>query len=247
MLLLTSALSVNPPDGAQPGLKWVRYNTETFSRIVEEKILKTFPNNETAYSYKSIIISGSFCPNITAIYSFKLEAKPYGEFTIEDSTICNIGTVGSCTTIKQQNATNHTLYAHVCYPVNIRYRVGCPFWDRYLRISVSVNNEPYEYDYGMGLLIDTKHSDCEKGYGGSRCQNECPDCHGNGYCSEGMSGSGRCICNYWSYLPEYGCLPAPTPTPSIEFTDDYRHTRHRFAIRKIGTRMCLPFILEKLF
>lgn len=215
----------------------MRYKNEFFGGgIQEEKVSNTFPNEgNIKYSFNSIIVSGSFCPNITGVYGIKIEAKPYADFTIQGQTLGNIGVGGSCGTPRTEESAMFTLSAHMCYPITARFRSGCQLATGYFRVLVGINGGSYQSGYGNDLLITTAHSDCENGYWGAQCENRCTvDCHNNGYCSNGTIGTGKCVC--YSGLSEYGCLSAPAQSP--EFTKDGR-SQHRFVIRRIRMQLYL--------
>jgi hypothetical protein len=182
------------PEGAEPGMTITHYNKETFSGKSETWISETV-DITMKDSYNSYIASGSFCPNESGKYVFKVEGKSYFSFFFNGEEIHKTpGPLGSCLpSIKETKETTQFLNAHQCYPIEIKLITGCKLYSQYLRFLMKVKENDWII---ANNLISIQHADCLPNYFGKSCENRITiDCTENGRPNSGLNGNGLCICN----------------------------------------------------
>ena len=220
-LLSVCALSVsdkNIPKGCQRGLIWTRYDTlkpEEGKVIDGPDVVSGIPyTGDLGYTYDSQVWTGAYCAPRDGLYTFFVSAKIGGNLVVDGSQSNEAGSGGGCHSERKTGSITLQLKAHTCYPLRGLLRTGCVIYKYHFRVTMQLDGADYNGDNDVITCYSKK---CEDGYWGSSCSPCTVDCHGNGYCSNGTTGTGKCIC--YSGSPDSGCIP-PTPvfTASSHFT-----------------------------
>lgn len=210
----------NLPPYCEKGLNYIRYNSEDFRDIKEQKIISDVSLPYFKQFYESLNVSGSFCPNVTGNYQIRLIGRATAQLKFIDSKYelkyypKSLGPVLTCLPSIKTDETTETIYLYNtrCYSLEILLRTGCNLYSQYLFLNSSFEGSGFG---SFDNFATCKWDNCYQGLYGQKCENKCTvDCHeqeGHGRCDDGLDGTGKCICNDGYILPN--CEPAPPPVP----------------------------------
>lgn len=159
------------------GLNIYTFNDYDFKELSDRKSISKI-NFSGKFDYKSYIVNGTFCPPVSGLYRFRVQASTSAEIVFQKKVFGRVSNSKICDSDERViiQTENFKLLEQVCYPITISYKTGCKSMNSYLILETAYDRSN-DFSSELKDFMTCSWSGCKNGRPHNRCSMKSSDSH----------------------------------------------------------------------